>query len=685
MTSSGPVRIDRRAFLVALGLVPTAAWLASCSSDDAPTTTSTTTPLKGPDLSGADQAVRPQDDLYRNVNGTWLREYELPPDKVSFGTFDEVGDRVEEQLRGIIEGITEPQDGTEAQQIRDLYDARMDIDEIERLGMTPLADLFARIDAADGKTELAKVMAGLPVGGIIGLGVTIDRKNSSAHVAAVGQSGLGLSEQYYRKPEYADKLAAYKTFLESIAKGAGFDDPAGMATRVLDLETRIAAGFWDNVRNRDTDATYNKMSWDEMTALAPQFDWDPWLAGQTDRPKNLFDTIIVHQPSYLTHAGNLWHDTDLGLWRDYLKIYLVREFARFLPKTISDANFEFFGTVMNGLEERPERWKSAVATVNSNLGEPLGKLYVAQHFPPEAKDRALEMVDDLKAAYRDNFRASTWMSPATRDAAIEKLEKMGAKIGYPDKWEDYSDLKITRGKLIESLRAVNAFEVERMFGYLGKPVDKSEWSSPPQTVNAFYSPVTNEIVFPAAFLQPPFFDKDAAPAVNYGAGGAVIGHEIGHGFDDQGSKYDADGNLKDWWTPEDRTAFEARTQKLVEQYDVLVPAGLDPEQTVNGELTLGENVADVRGLQMSIAALAIAERRRGIETPDYKPLFESWARNWRDKSTRQYTENLLANDTHAPNEFRANQVVRNLEQFYTSYDVQESDKLFLPQDQRVTF
>lgn len=685
MTSSGPVRIDRRAFLVALGLAPTAAWLASCSSDDSPATTATSTTLNGPDLSGVDPAVRPQDDLYRSVNGKWLKEYQLPPDKVSFGTFDEVGDRVEGQLRAIIDGIKDPKAGSEGQQIRDLYDARMDVDEIERLGMSPVADMFTSIDKAADKAELAKVMGALPIGGLIGLGIGVDRKNSSAYVPSVGQSGLGLSEQYYRKPEYAAKLAGYKTFLETAAKGAGFDDPAGMATRVLDLETRIASGFWDNVRNRDTNATYNKMKWSEMVALAPQFDWDPWLSGNTDRPKNLFDTMIVNQPSYLTHAGNLWHDTDLGLWRDYLKLYLVREYARFLPKTISDANFEFFGKVMNGLEQRPERWKSAVSTVDSNLGEQLGKLYVAQHFPPEAKDRAMELVNNLKAVYKENFTNSTWMSPATRDAAIVKLEKMVAKIGYPDKWDDYSKLKITKGKLIESLRAVNAFEAKKMFDRLGTPVDKTEWSSSPQTVNAFYSPVSNEIVFPAAFLQPPFFDKDAEPAVNYGAGGAVIGHEIGHGFDDQGSKYDADGNLKDWWTPEDRAAFEARTKKLVDQYNALVPEGLNPDQHVDGELTLGENVADTRGLQMSLAAFAFAEKQRGVQNPDYKPVFESWARNWRDKSTKQYTENLLANDSHSPAEFRANQVVRNQAPFYTTYQVKEGDKLFLPEDQRVTF
>ncbi|MEC3955078.1 M13 family metallopeptidase [Nocardia sp. CDC153] len=684
VTSSGrPAGFDRRRFLIALGLAPAVATLAACSNDSKNTVTSTQ--LTGPDLSGSDATVRPQDDLYRFVNGKWLQDYSLPADKVSFGTFDEVGDRVQGQLREIIEGIKDPKPDTAEQQIRDLYDARMDVDTIEKLGMTPLNEMFADIDKAAGKPELAKVMAQLPIGGLIGLGVSVDRKNSSAHIASVGQSGIGLSEQYYRKPEYADKLAGYKTFLEKIATGAGFPDPVAMAGRVLDLETKIASHFWDNIKLHNTEASYNKMSWNDMVALAPQFDWDPWLSGNTDRPKSLFATVIVAEPSFITGAGQLWHDVDIAVWREYLKLSVVREYARFLPQAIADANFEFFGTVMSGLQQRPERWKSAVSTVDSNLGEQLGKLYVAKHFPPEAKQRALDMVADFIAAYKENFTNSTWMSQPTKDAALVKLDKMGVKIGYPDKWEDYSGLKITRGQLIQSLRAVNVFGAKKMFDKLDKPVDKTEWGMTPQTVNAYYQPVNNEIVFPAAFLQPPFFDANAEPAVNYGAGGAVIGHEIGHGFDDQGSKYDADGNLKDWWTPADRAKFEERTKKLVDQYNGLVPQGLDPAHHVDGTLTLSENVADNRGLQMAFAAYRINQKRAGVENPSYKDMLEAWGRNWRSKQTTQYTENLIANDSHSPDEFRANQVVRNQAEFYATFEVKEGDKLFLAEDQRATF
>ncbi|MFJ9362909.1 M13 family metallopeptidase [Nocardia sp. NPDC101769] len=682
-SSDRPAGMDRRRFLIALGLAPAVATLAACGSDTKNTVTSTQ--LTGPDMSGSDAAVRPQDDLYRFVNGKWLQEYQLPADKVSFGTFDDVADRVEGQLREIIEGIKDPKADTPEQQIRDLYDARMDVDTIEKLGLAPLADLFADIDKAAGKPELAKVMGALPIGGLIGLGVSVDRKNSSAYIASVGQSGIGLSEQYYRKPEYADKLAGYKTYLEKIATGAGFPDPVAMADRVLDLETRIAAGFWDNIKLHDTKASYNKMSWTDMVALAPQFDWDPWLSGNTDRPKSLFATVIVGEPSFLTTAGQLWHDVDIAVWRDYLKLAVVREFARFLPRTLSDANFAFFGTVMSGQQQRPDLWKSAVGTVDSTVGEQLGKLYVAKHFPPEAKNRAMDMVADLVAAYKDNFTNSTWMSQPTRDAALVKLGKMGVKIGYPDKWEDYTGLKITRGQLVQSLRAANVFGAKKMFDKLDKPVDKTEWGMTPQTVNAYYQPVNNEIVFPAAFLQPPFFDPKAEAAVNYGAGGAVIGHEIGHGFDDQGSKYDADGNLKDWWTAEDRAKFDDRTKKLVDQYNGLVPEGLDPAHHVDGTLTLSENVADNRGLQMAFAAYRINQKRAGVENPDYQPMLESWGRNWRAKQTPQYTENLLANDPHSPDEFRANQVLRNQAEYHAAFATKDGDKLFLAEDQRVTF
>ncbi|WP_280430798.1 M13 family metallopeptidase [Nocardia brasiliensis] len=676
-----PRRIDRRVFLAALGAIPAVAALTACTQRSE----GSKVELTGVDLAGADPAIRAQDDLYRNVNGLWLQQYQLPPDKSSFGAFDEANDRTEQQLRGIVEGISEPRAGSTEQQVRDLYDARLDRAEIERLGTAPIADLLAAIEGAATKPDLARVMGALPIDGLIGLQVVVDQKDSGAYIAQLSQSGIdgNLDEQYYRTPEYAEQMAAYRTYLERIAAGAGLADPAGTAQRVFDLETKIAAGYWDSVRDRDPDTTYNLLSWSEMTGLAPQFDWDPWLAGNTDRPKQLFDKVVVRQPSFLTAAGQLWAEVDIAQWREYLRVSVVKDFAQYLPEAIADPAFEFTGKVLQGLDQRPEPWREGLATVNRYLGEPFGKLYVAEHFPAAAKDRAKALVADLMDAYRQSFTDSEWMSPQTKQAAIAKLDKIVAKIGYPDRWIDYAELRITKGKLIESIRAAHTFEVKRAFAKLGTPVDKTEWGFPPQTVNAMYDPNANQITFPAAILQSPFFDADAVAAVNFGGIGAVIGHEIGHGFDDQGAKYDGDGNRRDWWTAEDTAKFEAKTRQLIGQYDALVPQGLDPGKHVNGALTVGENLADLRGLQIALAAYRAAARRDGKE-PDVKTMFLSWARIWRQRATKQYQEILLVKDVHAPNEFRANQVVRNIAEFYTAFGVTERDKLFLAPDQRVS-
>ncbi|QDP81825.1 M13 family metallopeptidase [Nocardia otitidiscaviarum] len=678
-----PFALDRRTLLKALGLAPALALLPACTTDRPGTAT-------GPDMSGSDPGVRPQDDLYRYVNGKWLENYRLPADKPAYGTFAEVEDRTQRHLKEIVTGIHNPADGSPQQQIRDLYDAYLDPDEIDALGMAPLADPLRRIDAARSKPDLALVMGQLPIDGLIGLSVGPDDRDAARNIASISQSGLGLPEQDYRKPEFADILAGYRTYLERIAAGAGFADPKAMAGRVFELEQRIAAGFWDNVRTRDPEATYNRMRRAELIALGPEFDWGSWLSGQTERPAELFDTVVVRQPSFVTAAAGLWAQVDIATWRDYLRLSLVRTWAEYLPKAIADANFDFYSTLVNGQRERPERWRSAITVLNTYLGMPLGKLYVEEFFPAESKRLVQDLVGNLRSAYRENFRTSSWMSPPTRDAAVAKLDKIDTKIGYPDTWEDYSGVVVTRGQLLESLLAVHTFEARRMFGKLGEPVDRSEWGMPPQTVNAYYEPTRNEIVFPAAILQAPFFDSDAEAAVNYGGIGAVIGHEIGHGFDDQGSRYDGDGNLHDWWTPADRAAFDAKTQQLIAQYDALVPTGLPPTAHVNGALTVGENLADLRGLGIALAAYAIAEQggdaaqQQDATQLDLAPVFQSWGRIWRIQVTPEYAEALLAEDPHAPGEFRCNQTVRNLPQFYSTFAVVEGDREWLAPDQRVT-
>ncbi|NUS44868.1 MAG: M13 family metallopeptidase [Mycobacteriaceae bacterium] len=675
--------LDRRAFLLALGAVPAAAvLLSSCSEQDA-----AKAPV-GPDLAGADQAIRPQDDLYRHVNGTWLREYQLPPDKPSFGSFDEVGERTREQLRTIVESIGDgAAPGSDEQKIRDLYRAYLDTDAIERLGLTPVADLLAKVDAAQDKSALARTMSELGaegVGGLIALGVGPDDKNSTQNIAFVGQSGLGLPDQsYYTDPDRNPARTGYQALLEKLAAAAQLPDPKGAATRVFELERKIAAGHWDNVRTRDPLAVYNSRTWAQLREMAPQFDWDAWLKPLSNKPE-LFGTVVVAEPSFVTAAGQLWGDTDIAVWREYLKLAVVRDFAAVLPKAFADPNFDFFSKQLNGVQQRPDRWKSALVRLNGTLGELVGKRYVAEHFSPEAKKAALDLVDNLRAAYKVKFENSDWMSKPTRDAAVAKLAKIEAKIGYPDTWRDYSGLTITQGKLVASLRAASVFETRREFGKLGNPVDRAEWHMNAQTTNAYYTASTNQIVFPAGILQPPFFSEDAEPAVNYGGIGAVIGHEMGHGFDDQGSQYDGDGNLRDWWTAEDKAAFDRKTKQLISQFDALVPVGLKPDQHVNGALTVGENLADLRGLLVALDAYAIAERKRGVQNPDYRPMFLTWGRIWRDKSRTEALAEQLDTDPHSPNEFRCNQVVRNVPDFYRTFDVKPADKLYLPEDQRVS-
>ncbi|RMI31894.1 M13 family metallopeptidase [Nocardia stercoris] len=672
--SDRPAQPNRRAFLTALGVVPVSLALASCStgsSSKAPT---------GPDLSQVDDAVRLQDDLYRHINGKWLDSFQLPPDKTSVSTFSDIDDHVQDQLRAVLDKIHDPKDGTDEQRMRDIYDARMDTAAFDTLGMTPLQPWFDKADQAVTRADLAKLMGQMPIAGVVGIGVSIDAKDSTKYVPEISQSGPGITAKYYSDPAFAKYLAAYRTLLQALATGAGFPDPAGTTNRLIDLETKIAAAFWDPTKTRDADLTYNPMSWDQLVALGPGFDWDPWLAGTSNRPKELFARVVVGEPSFITAIARIWTETDEATWREYLKMAMLRKYAKYLKKDLSDANFEYLKAT-TGVAERPELWKSAVGAVDNYLGEPLGKLYVDAYFPADAKNRAKDLVNNLLAAYHENFANSSWMSPATRDAAIAKLNKITVKIGYPDKWRDYSGLKITRGKLIESVIAVELFESQYSMNKLGNPVDKSEWGMTPQTVNAYYEASSNSINFPAGILQAPAFDKDAAAAVNYGAIGAIIGHEIGHGFDDQGSKYDGDGNRVDWWTQHDKDLFQAKVNQLIAQYNGLVPAGLGPDQHVNGQLTVGENLADLRGLMISLAAYRIAEKK---DDPDYTAMFQSWARYWREKQTPEALEQQLANDPHSPGEFRCNQVVRNLPEFYRTFGVTPSDKLFLAEDQRVS-
>ncbi|KAA0023695.1 M13 family peptidase [Antrihabitans cavernicola] len=672
--------LDRRRFLSAVAGLAAAGAVAACTR----TTDEPKAPLT-PDLSGADDAIRPQDDLFRHVNGKWLNDYTIPADKSRFGAFDELDDQAQENLRKIIEGINSADSGSDEQKIRDLYGSYLNTAAIDRAGTQPIADLLDAITKAQNKSDLITVMGTMTTGGAVGLielDVYPDAKNPTRYVANLAQSGIGLpDESYYREPDYAEQRDKYRTFVDTIGRLAALPNSAGIGDRVLAIETAIAAGHWDNVRTRDSVATYNPFPWDQLPTLAPGFDFETW-AKSVGGDATKFATVIVAEPSFLTHVAGVWTATDIEGLRDYLRISVIRSYGEYLAKDIADAKFDFFSKTLKGVQQQPDRWKEGITTVDKLLGEALGKKYVAAHFPADAKKQADDLVGNLLAAYKNSFDTSDWMTEPTRKAAIEKLGKITTKIGYPDKWRDYSKLQIEKDKIVANVRAGNSFESARQLAKLGTPVTKDEWQMTPQTVNAYYDPSYNEIVFPAAILQSPFFSPDAEPAMNYGGIGAVIGHEIGHGFDDQGSTFDGDGLLRDWWTPQDRAAFDTKTKALIAQYEALVPAGLAPTQHVNGALTIGENLADLGGLSISLAALKIAEQKAG-NTPKLQDVFLSWGRIWRGKERKEAQIQGLATDPHSPTEFRCNQVVRNVPDFYAAFDVKATDKEFLPEQDRV--
>ncbi|WP_255585818.1 M13 family metallopeptidase [Tsukamurella sp. TY48] len=702
---------NRRRFLAGFGVLAGAGVLAACgvqTPGGGPSTSARPNrPLAGPDLSGVAPGVRVQDDLYRHVNGAWYDGFQIPGDKAQYSTFDDLSDRAQEQLKAIIEGIKDPRPRGDEAKIRDVYEAYMDTARIDRDGADPIKPDLDAVDKAADKAALLDVIGAHQkqgVSGLVGYYVDTDQKDSSKYALSLVQSGIGLPDQaYYSDPKYAEARDKYRAYLEKIASLAGLSDAPGVAARVLAFETAVAKGHWDKVRSRDATATYNPQPWSQLATLAPGYDWDRWQKAvgiKADDAKN----VIVAQPSFLTAVAKLWADTDLGTLKDHARIQVIRGYAAVLSAPFAEANFDFYSKTLRGVEQQPERWKRGVSAVESAVGEALGKLYVAKHFPADSKQQAEQLVNNLKGAYRASFADLDWMTPATRRAAAAKLDKIRTKIGYPDTWRDYSGLKTDPKSVVANARASAEFDNAYQLAKLPKPVNRDEWLMTPQTVNAYYNPGMNEIVFPAAILQSPFFSPDAQAAVNYGGIGAVIGHEIGHAFDDQGAKYDGDGNLKDWWEPADRAEFDKRTKALIAQYDALVPAGLAPENKVNGGFTVGENLADLGGLSIAVAAyrIAVANRDPGTEAasgssssaaapssaapaagPDLTSLFLSWGRIWRAKTRPSAAVQALATDPHAPNEFRANQVVKNIGAFADTFGVGPADKEWLDPKDRV--
>jgi neprilysin/putative endopeptidase len=649
----------------------------------------------GIDLSHVDSAIRPQDDLFGHVNGRWLAGHQMPADRATDGAFRELHDRAEEQVRELIEqaAASGAPPGTDEQRIGDLYASFMDEQTIAARGVAPLRDELAGVEQATDPDELARVLGALQrtgVGGGTGVYVDTDSKNSTRYLLHLNQSGLGLpDESYYREERHAEILAAYPRHIAAmfaLVYGGSADDHASTAERIVALESKLAAAHWDVVKRRDADLTYNLRTFADLAAEAPGFDWAGWLGALGTTPEKVAE-LVVRQPDYLTAFARLWVSEDLEDWKAWLRWRVIHSRAFLLTDDLVAEDFDFYGRRLSGTEQIRDRWKRGVSVVESLLGFAVGKLYVERHFPPHAKERMDELVANLLQAYRVSINSLDWMTPATREKALAKLERFTPKIGYPARWRDYTGLVITRDDLYGNYQRGYAFEYDRELNKLGGPVDRDEWFMTPQTVNAYYNPGMNEIVFPAAILQPPFFDAEADDAANYGGIGAVIGHEIGHGFDDQGSKYDGDGNLVDWWTDEDRAEFAKRTKALIEQYDAYTPRGLDEQHKVNGAFTVGENIGDLGGL--SIALLAYRLSLKGGQAPVIDGLtgeqrvFFGWAQVWRTKSREAEAIRRLAIDPHSPPEFRCNGVVRNIDAFYEAFGVTEDDALYLPPEQRV--
>ncbi len=645
----------------------------------------------GIDSSDLSTTVRPQDDLYQHANGPWLERTEIPADKAIYGAFHALWDTAEQDVRAIVEktAAAEQPAGSEARKIGDLFTSFMDTETIERLGAGPIADQLALVASIQDVPGLIAALGQLELQGVPGVfyyGTDIDAKKSDEYIVYMSQGGISLpDESYYREDSFADVRTAYVAHVARMLELAELPDASAAAERIMALETRLAAGHWDRVRNRDVTATYNKLDRAGLEELTPGFDWAGWLTN-AGVPDEAFAQVVVRQPDYLTAASTALHEIDLAHWKEWLSWRVVRSAAPLLSQAFVDENFDFYGKTLTGAPELRERWKRGLGVVDSALGEAVGQLYVAEHFPPESKARMVELVANLVEAYRQRIEALDWMSPETRQRALDKLAAFTPKIGYPDKWKDYSALEIRADDLVGNVRRSVAVETARDLAKLGQPIDKTEWLMTPQTVNAYYNPRMNEIVFPAAILHPPFFHPDADDAVNYGAIGAVIGHEIGHGFDDQGSKYDGDGNLNDWWTDADRTAFEQRTAKLVAQYDALEP-GDAPGHKVNGELTLGENIGDLGGLSIGYVAYTLSLNGAEPETIDGltgpQRFFLAWALGWSSKAREAEAIRRLAIDPHSPPEFRCNAVVRNIDEFHTAFGITESDAMWLPPEDRV--
>jgi len=636
-----------------------------------------------------DTLVKPGDNFEAYVNGAWLKKTQIPADKSSYGAFDVIYDQSQADVKAIIESAAKSKasDGSNEQKIGDLYASYMDQAARDAKGISPLQPEFNTIDAIANYQDLAGFFGKANRDGNMypwSISVTQDFKKPTEYALMTWQGGIGLPEkEYYTLADAKSKeiRAKYVIHIQNMLTLANVADPAGNAAKIMALETQIANAHMKKEDTRNTAALYNVYQTADLKQLMPDFDWTIYLKNAGIEKQK---SVIISQVEYQKVLNNIIKNTPLDVWKVYLKWGVIHGAATSLTDKIDQENFAFYGKTLYGIQKQREQWRRGVENVNGTLGEIVGKEYVAKHFPAEAKERMTALVKNLLKAYEESIKKLDWMSPETKKQALEKISKFNPKIGYPDKWRDYSKLKISKSDLYGNLQRAAAFEYERSIDKLGKPVDKDEWGMNPQTVNAYYNPSLNEIVFPAAILQPPFFDLKADDAVNYGGIGAVIGHEIGHGFDDQGATFDGDGVMRDWWTAKDLEAFKQRTTALVDQYNSFK---VFPDLNVNGAFTLGENIGDLGGLSIAIKAYKMSLNGKKSPVLDgftgEQRVFLGWGQVWLNKDREEALRNQVASDPHSPSKFRINGTIRNVPEFYEAFSVKAGDSLFIAPEKRV--
>ncbi|NYD89724.1 M13 family metallopeptidase [Sphingomonas melonis] len=686
----------RKQVLAAILLASAASGAVYAQSASRTTTSTATAPAApgkpklgdfGVDLTAMDRKVAPGDDFYNYVNGAWMARTEIPADKASWGGFGILRDLSDQRTRAVIEGAAaSPSSDPVAAKIGDTYAGFMDAAAIEAAGAAPLKPYLAKIATIRSQADLAKAFGEATMHGIdvpIGAGVQQDLKDNTVYAVYLGQGGLGLPDRdYYLKDDakFAEARTKYVTYIADMLRMAGQPDPQGSAQRIYDLEKQIAQAHWDRAELRQVEKGYNPAQVADLATSMPGFDWKAMLAAQGLGAQT---RVIVGQPSALTGIAKIVAATPLPVWREYMAFHTISNAAPLLSSNFVNTQFAFYGTTLNGTPQLKERWKRGVDLVNGSLGEAVGQIYVQKYFPPEAKAKADELVHNLIVAMDARLAKLEWMAPETKVKARAKLAAFTPKIGYPDKFRDYTALRVVKGDVLGNADRVAEFEYNRQLNKIGKPVDRSEWFMTPQTVNAYANPLMNEVVFPAAILQPPFFDPNADPAVNYGAIGAVIGHELSHHFDDQGRKFDPKGNFADWWTPADVQRFTALTDKVVAQYGAYEPI---PGSHVNGKLTLGENMADLAGINVAYDAYKLSLKGKKAPVLDGftgdQRFFMGFGQVWQTKAREASIKNQLTTDPHTPGQWRA-YVVRNLDAWYPAFDVKPGQKYYLAPADRI--